>query len=119
MEAKDELTLLGTVTPLVLRTVVEASDKGVSVHLEHEDRVEVGDELREVPGTTAEVRDRPGLVCDQGSDRVHVPEVVLVTSTSGWLACDRIALVGQLTVAVDSVEAPPLQLVADRSLASA
>lgn len=119
MEPEDELTLLGPVTPLVHGTLVEALDECLGIDVEDEDRVEVGDELREVPGTTAEVRDRPGLVCDQGSDRVHVPEVVLVTSTSGWLACDRIALVGQLTVAVDSVEAPPLQLVADRSLASA
>lgn len=119
MEPEDQLTLLGPVTPLVHGTLVEALDKGLDIDVEDEDRVEIGDELREVPGPTAEVRHRTGLVRDQGSDRVHVPEVVLVASVDRGVARDRIASVGQLTVAVDSVEAPPLQLVADRSLASA
>src|SRR3954451_21918360 len=117
MQAQSELPLLGPSAPLVLRSLGEPPDQRVRVDLQDEEPVEQVEELREVPGPTAEEHHRRVPAGDQRSPLVHVPDVVLVSSTLRRSASLGVALVRKLVVPIDGEVATPLQLPADGSLA--
>src|SRR6478735_3127615 len=120
MPSHDEFAIRRlSAAPLIVGSLVEPPIQGVEVDVEDEDAVEELDECREVPGTTAEECDLFTLVRDQGPYCGDIPDVVLVAATLDRLPSFRVALVGQLAVAMDGVVAAPLQLLANGGLAGA
>src|SRR3954453_23332419 len=118
MPPDDEVAFRGLpAAPLLVRSRVKPPVQRGKVDLEDEDGVEEVEKLREVPRSTAEEGDRFPLVRGQGFHSVDIPEVVLVPPTHNRLPGFRVALVGPLAGAMNGLVAPPLEFIANGSLA--
>ena len=85
---------------------VPVTVRGQALRNPDEDSVEQVLKLREVPRAAAEEGEALTLVGDQGPDSVHVPDVMPVRRhVVRRLARFRVALIGQVGVTIDGVEA--------------
>lgn len=106
MQPRDEIAFRLLCAELVFWSLIESPAQSVQVDLQDEDFVEQVLELREVPRAAAEEGEALPLVGDQGSDSVHVPDVMPVRRhgvrrlTRFW-----VPLIGQVGVTIDGVEA--------------
>jgi hypothetical protein len=117
VQAPDQALLSRPTSPLGFRSSGEPSVEDVQVDLKDEDPVEDIDEAFEVSRTATEEGLGNALIGSQGPYLARVPYVVLVGVTRQRLAGCRIALVGELCVAIDGVISALAKRVANRRLA--
>src|SRR6476659_2307627 len=106
MQPRDEIAFRLLSAELVFWSLIESPVQRVQIDLQDEDAVEQVLELREVTRAAAEEGDALILVGDQGSDFVHVPDVMPMRRHAvRRITRLRIPLIGQVGVTIDGVEA--------------
>jgi hypothetical protein len=121
LPARKGLSLLGRSSPLGRGAGGEPPVQRFPVDLKHKHRIKQVDKAAGISGTAAKERRRVAAIGRQRADLRHVPQPRprRVRTRRQGLPRMGIAPIRQLPIAVDSVAAAPLQLVADRRLPGA
>ncbi|WP_169532442.1 hypothetical protein [Serinicoccus marinus] len=120
MQSQDEVLLLASPAELVSGSSLETTSQRRRVDVEDEDTVDDVEESVMVPGPSAEEREAPVPLRGERTDLALTPEMLLVRGRSrDGRTGRRIALVGELGVAVERLDPTSAQLAAYRGLGGA